>query len=373
MLASIVLALALLGDSLLYAVLPLHASTFGVSLAWVGVLLSANRIIRLVVYPYLARAAATGLRRFTVTAAAAGAFSTLAFAFGQGAWVLLASRLVWGSVFGALSLSTLAYATVRHEEAGRRVGVSLSLRELGPLFALTFGAAGTTVLGLRPALGILGVLSLGGVFLATLLPDPEIAGEGRRAGGLRRPRNVEWISLVAGFVTDGVFPATVGLLLARPGGGSEALAGAGLLLAFKRVAVMLLAPVGGRAADRFGGGAVTAAGLAAAATGAFCIGFGEVIAGAVLLCCGAAVTTTTIPVAVATGDPEERVSALARVAMARDAGAAAGPLVALVAFEAAGATILYSAAGLLLAASGLLAPRRRRWTCCPSPRSAGRG
>ncbi|HEY8171881.1 MAG TPA: hypothetical protein VIH21_02240 [Dehalococcoidia bacterium] len=35
-LASIVLALALLGDSLLYAVLPLHAATFGISLAWVG-------------------------------------------------------------------------------------------------------------------------------------------------------------------------------------------------------------------------------------------------------------------------------------------------------------------------------------------------
>src|SRR5215203_4723180 len=59
-LASVVLALALLGDSLLYAVLPLHAATFGISLAWVGVLLSANRVIRLFVYPFLPRIAATG-------------------------------------------------------------------------------------------------------------------------------------------------------------------------------------------------------------------------------------------------------------------------------------------------------------------------
>ncbi|HEX2059491.1 MAG TPA: MFS transporter, partial [Thermoanaerobaculia bacterium] len=69
-LASIVLALALLGDSLLYAVLPLHAATFGISLAWVGVLLSANRIVRLFAYPLLPRLAATGLRRFTIAAAA---------------------------------------------------------------------------------------------------------------------------------------------------------------------------------------------------------------------------------------------------------------------------------------------------------------
>src|SRR3546814_8073968 len=45
-----VMALALLGDSLLYVVLPLYAADFGVGLAWVGVLLSANRLIRVVAY-----------------------------------------------------------------------------------------------------------------------------------------------------------------------------------------------------------------------------------------------------------------------------------------------------------------------------------
>src|SRR5688572_9586731 len=110
-LASIVLALALLGDSLLYAVLPLHAATFGISLAWVGVLLSANRIIRLFAYPLLPHLATTGLRRFTIAAAALGGVTTLTFAAASGAWVLLASRVAWGVVFGALSLSTLAYAT----------------------------------------------------------------------------------------------------------------------------------------------------------------------------------------------------------------------------------------------------------------------
>ncbi|MGZ8781769.1 MAG: hypothetical protein ACXW31_17765, partial [Thermoanaerobaculia bacterium] len=120
-LASIVLALALLGDSLLYAVLPLHASTFGVSLAWVGVLLSANRIVRLFLYPFLARIAATGLRRFTIAAATLGALSTLGFAFGSGGWALLASRIAWGTAFGSLSLSMLAYATASRHDAGKNL------------------------------------------------------------------------------------------------------------------------------------------------------------------------------------------------------------------------------------------------------------
>ena len=357
-LASIVLALALLGDSLLYAVLPLHASTFGISLTWAGVLLSANRIVRVLVYPLLPRVAAAGLRRFTIAAAALGALSTLAFAVAHGAWVLLASRLAWGIVFGALSLSALAYATERGAMAGKRVGLSLSLRELGPLFALTIGTAAVAAMGVRPSLAVLGVMSCGGVFVATRLPDRRIDGEAQHASVIRRPRHMEWLSFVAGLVMDGVFPATVGLLLARSAGIGEAIVGTGLLLGFKRLAVVLLAPVGGDASDRFGGRSVTAAGMTIAAVGAFCLGSDHVIAGAVLLSCGAAVTTTTIPASAATGRIEERVGALARVGMARDAGAATGPLLALALFDGAGATATYWTAGLLLTACGLLPLRR---------------
>lgn len=348
-LASIVLALALLGDSLLYAVLPLHAATFGVSLAWVGVLLSANRVVRLVLYPQLARIAATGLRRFTIAAASLGALSTLGFAFGSGGWVLLASRIAWGTAFGSLSLSALAYATASSHGAGKRIGLSLSLRELGPLSSLTAGMIAVSALGVRPALAVLGIVSLLGVSIATLLPDPRIDLSARR--GSRAPTGHEWLGVVAGFVLDGIFPATIGLLLAPSAGVGGAVVGAGALLAFKRIAVMVLAPIGGRAADRFGGGVATIAGFTIAATGAFLIACDSIIAGAVLLCCGAAVTATTIPMSAASWDRAERVQALARLGMARDAGAAAGPLVALAVFDAVGGTGVYVTAGALLAAA----------------------
>ncbi len=362
MLASIVLALALLGDSLLYAVLPLHAHTFGVSLAWVGVLLSANRIVRLFAYPFLPRIAATGLRRFTIIAAGLGALSTLVFALGRGAWVLLASRLAWGMVFGALSLSTLAYATERSEVAGKRVGLSLSLRELGPLLALTAGSAAAATFGVRTALTALGVMSLAGVFLAMLLPEQKSMTYQTASTARRRARTAELLSFVAGFIADGIFPATIGLVLARSAGTGAAVAGTGMLLGFKRLAVVVLSPIGGHAADRFGASVVTTAGLAIAAIGAAAIGFDRVIVGAVVLSCGAALTATTIPAAAAVGHPEERVGALARVGMTRDAGAAIGPLLALAVFDEAGAAATYWMAALLLGAAGLL-PLREAVRC----------
>ena len=41
------MALSILGDSMLYAVLPAHAASLGIPVAGVGVILSVNRWIRL--------------------------------------------------------------------------------------------------------------------------------------------------------------------------------------------------------------------------------------------------------------------------------------------------------------------------------------
>src|SRR3546814_2035989 len=85
------MALALLGDSLLYVVLPLYAADFGVGLAWVGVLLSANRLIRVVAYGGVAAfGERIGPRRLTLIAGVLAAVSTLFYAIGDGGWVLLA-------------------------------------------------------------------------------------------------------------------------------------------------------------------------------------------------------------------------------------------------------------------------------------------
>ena len=45
-----VLSLASIGDVLLYVVLPVSAPAFGIGFVWVGVLLAANRLTRIVLY-----------------------------------------------------------------------------------------------------------------------------------------------------------------------------------------------------------------------------------------------------------------------------------------------------------------------------------
>lgn len=52
-LASLVLTLTLVSDAVLYLLLPLFFDSFGLTLLWVGILLSANRFVRLLINPWL--------------------------------------------------------------------------------------------------------------------------------------------------------------------------------------------------------------------------------------------------------------------------------------------------------------------------------
>jgi MFS family permease len=362
-LASAVLALALLGDSLLYAALPLHAKTFGISVAWIGVLLSANRITRLFAYPLLPRVTEiAGLRDFTIGAAALGAISTLWFAVASGPWPLLAARVVWGTVFGALSLATLAYATDAADGAGVRVGISLSLRELGPIASLTAGMLLVTTTGIRPTLITLGVISLFAIPIAFMLPRPVQAKRAAAIPERRAPANVnrhDVLSATMGFVSDGLFPATIAVLLLESEGASTAAMAAGTILALKRAVVVVLGPIGGRVADRFGALRTSIAGFVITATGTILIAWGNVLAGAIVLVSGAAVSSTAIPLLANTDNERARLSSLARLGLARDVGAAAGPLIALPLFAAIGGALLYAvAAASLLAAAFIARPGR---------------
>lgn len=118
------LSLALLGDALIYAVLPVHAASFGITLAWVGVLLSANRFVRVFAYGLVARAThVVGLRRICIAASIASVIATGLYGLADGAWLLLAARILWGIAYAALLLATLAYAVQQRSGAGARIGL----------------------------------------------------------------------------------------------------------------------------------------------------------------------------------------------------------------------------------------------------------
>ena len=88
--SSWVLSFSLLGDALLYVVLPVNAEAFGVSMAMVGLLLSINRIIRTFTYGMVVRfAMRVGLKNTAIIGAITALLSTLGYAVLEGAAALV--------------------------------------------------------------------------------------------------------------------------------------------------------------------------------------------------------------------------------------------------------------------------------------------
>ncbi len=99
------LALSLLGDTTLYAVLPSPeiSKQVGLSLAMVGFLLGVNRLVRLLfnglagsIYDRLPR------RPLMLVSLAIGTLSTAFYAFGSGPYLLTTGRVLWGMAWSGM-------------------------------------------------------------------------------------------------------------------------------------------------------------------------------------------------------------------------------------------------------------------------------
>jgi MFS family permease len=215
---------------------------------------------------------------------------------------------------------------------------------------------------IRSTLITLGVISLFAIPIASALPRSARAKRAAAISERRAPANVnrhDVLSATMGFVSDGLFPATIAVLLLESEGASTAAMAAGTILALKRAVVVVLGPISGRVADRFGALRTSIAGFVITAAGTILIAWGNVLAGAIVLVSGAAVSSTAIPLLANTDNESARLSSLARLGLARDVGAAAGPLIALPLFAAIGGAWLYGVAtASLLAAAFIARPAR---------------
>src|SRR5687768_15886207 len=104
--AALALAFASFGDAFLYPYLPLHGERLGMSVAWIGTLLSVNRFARIFTNAIIARACATyGFRPVTIIAVTAAVVSTAGYGFVSGiiGWILF--RICWGLSYSVLRIS----------------------------------------------------------------------------------------------------------------------------------------------------------------------------------------------------------------------------------------------------------------------------
>jgi MFS family permease len=172
--SSCIMSLALLGDALLYAVLPVYAEDFGLTLPWVGVMLSANRFVRVFAYGTLARLTqAVGVRRMCIVAAVTATASTALYGFGQGPVLILTARVLWGLTYAVLVLATLSYAVEYRKMVGTRVGVGRAIQRVGPILALFGGGWLVGAVGPNMAFALLSVPTALSLLIAFALPRSE--------------------------------------------------------------------------------------------------------------------------------------------------------------------------------------------------------
>jgi MFS family permease len=356
-----VLSIVLMGDALLYVVLPVSAAAFGIGLVWVGVLLSANRFVRILAYGAIARATARlGIRRAMIATSVTGAVSTLIFGLFDGGPVLLFARLLWGLSFAALTLICLAYAIDDRERAGARVGLSRAIQQAGPALSLTAGAWLAGFAGPQAAFFFIGLVSFVAVPLALTLPRETKTAERERAPWLPKPQALDLLFFAVGFAVDGVFTMTITLILADFVSLETAILGGGAILAFRRAAEAIVAPLGGMLGDRFGIDRALFASTLLSAIGLAAIAMGWVVGGAIAVIVGRSVLAAVGPAAVALRTSHARVMhRLAAMQTWRDFGAALGPLTSGFLLARVEIPALYAAMVALLVIALALQIRRR--------------
>lgn len=326
--ASAVLSISLLGDALLYLILPVAAIQFGVSPFWIGVLLSANRFIRLGVnYALVPLVKRIGLNRLALIGAILATISTTAYGILIGGFALLIARIIWGIAFAALRLTTLSYATADPENAGKQLGMSTSIIAIGPFLVLTVGAAASQRIGEREIFVVLGALTTISIFLALGLPNETPSNKNLPV--FRFPKQEDWIAFLATFAYGGVFVVSISaLLLAESYEPETAIQIGGAILAGRRLSSILLAPFLGRLADHWGMTRLFILALLMLTVGFALMGLGIAVIGATVALIGGSATMTLVPGIAAKNAGDQRLLALASVSTWRDLGAACGALFA---------------------------------------------
>ncbi|MEW6665408.1 MAG: MFS transporter [Thermodesulfobacteriota bacterium] len=383
---SIGTGLSLVGDSSLYAVLPTHVEDAGITLASVGIMLSANRFVRLLLNGPAGLAYDRCRRRpLFVGALLLGALSTALYALGGGFWPLFAGRLLWGLSWSGIWVggnAMIADICDRYTR-GRMVGLYQTSFFLGTSSGSILGGLLTDWLGYSTAMGIGASLTLAGALTAFFfLPETFRPGEDctvqeeedrppvEASGHANGARMASAIALlgVHRLTIPGMLSPTFGLLLLETFGGSITMAGmsfgvatlTGVGLGVSYIVSMVSAPVMGRLSDRASDRWRVAAG-----------GLVPGMAGFVLLALGSPfLILLGLPLAAFAGGSNQGLSAAIVGDLSRegqrgrkmgilftvgDLTSAIGPLLAYALIPVVGLKVIYVLSGAVLAAMMLVA------------------
>ncbi len=264
---SVIVALSLLGDALLYAVLPGRTADFKVLLWQVGIILSANRIVRLVTNEIAGRILKRyGSKKPLLFSIIIGAFTTVGYGLPWGFMWLLSLRLIWGacwSVFRAEGYLT-AFAFATDSNRGKIVGIYESITRAGSGIGVMLGGVLVDVVGISPVFFVYGFITLLGLVFLFLAfgsieevsyvdnPHPK-----RVSGGILKKYFFVYYSVMVAVMTEQMVVNLTGRVVADTiVVGIPIVIGVasltGLLLGFRTFGNLILSPLFGHLSDTLG-------------------------------------------------------------------------------------------------------------------------
>ena len=343
-------ALSLLGDQALYALLPLYFQEIGLLPIQVGILLSANRWVRLLTNHLAERL----VDRFPVIlmlvlSLALGALLSLAYAYISSFLVLLVARCLWGlcwSFIRHISVMGVASST-EPQNLGQIMGFYNGISHIGSVLGIVLGGILFDLIGFSTTLALFCLFSLfavpfamrSGVQTSSIITDQQQNNQSST-----RYSALLCCGFCIGSVGPGLIMSTLGFILLSRYGTEVDLMGFvvgiatlnGLLLGCRWVLETLGAPFYGALIDRTG--------IRLGAPLCFLVGLivmlllnlSENLAGLALgmivfFMCGTALSTVVSAEASRLG-----AKVFARYSTARDLGAAFGPVIGWGAYELIG-------------------------------------
>jgi DHA1 family multidrug resistance protein-like MFS transporter len=326
--ASLTLSFASFGDAFLYPFLPQYAEIMQIPVVWIGVLLSINRLIRIVFNPFVPELFKRyGIRPTMITASIIAIVSTIGYGLGLGLLTLIVFRIAWGMAFAVLRISTLAYA-FEHENIGFSLGISRSIQEAGPMFALWTGPMLLNYFSIEMTFLYLSVLSLPALLCALQLPELNYKATTRRIINFGLPSLFNSLTFLVSFIIEGMLIIVLGLFLAKNNEQLTSLMITSLAagyLVYRRLCSILFSPISGAIADRIGFAEVFNGSVLLIIAGLTLLLMGLEMPGLIIIFTFNSVNSTMAPGG-ASDKQGDKIRAVATNASWRDIGAATGTL-----------------------------------------------
>lgn len=264
---SLTVSASLIGDTFLYTVLPVSAARLGVEPLLVGVILSANRWVRLATNPFAGRLyEALPAGRLVLAAIVLSAISTALYV--DPTWVLgiVAARLLWGLCFSLLRLgAVLAAIDEAGARAGRLLGETRAIWGLGYLAGALYAPVAVETVGWPLAIAGASLLTLAAGLGPALLAAPwrramDVRDDAPTPASVWDPRMLALFACGAAnlVVGAGIVVVAGGIRISElyPAGAPvlgialQATYIAGVFVLTQRFAQVLWQPLAGRLADR---------------------------------------------------------------------------------------------------------------------------